>query len=403
MGTPSAGYVSDFVFNHQSLEGLQDATYDIQVATQDVTKKSSGGWDAYQPGNGSHSLSGTCVYEEDDPVQADMITKTTAKTEVFAKFRPLAYSSGNNQFVGHGFFTQQQVSSPNKEAISFPMGFQYTGLARRLTEYPATSPRIRLRSLDIDGNGLFSEADAYSDGDFIGGTGNQWDNTGSDGGNFYNSVSDATRPEYDNTLSANAYGAPGVRFTGASSELLASSLAASTYDFLHDGTDWHLFIVIMFDSTYSASDQPILATQNQDTSQSGIFLNKKAANTIQFQMGRSSGSDWTFNRTSSIAVPTDVPILLEVRHEVGGAGDDLQILCNEAAVQSEATALAAYDTVNSAADVIRMNTNPGGTAHGQGTYFHVELYNSVLSTVNRAALIQALKDDYGFKFEAQPA
>lgn len=131
MGTPSAGYVSYLAIAGVEVGGLQDCTLDVNVATIDVTDKDSGGWDEFIAGQGSASISGTCVYEEDDAGQEDVIDAILAKTVASWVFRPLGTGAGQDEWTCNGFVTSVQISSPNKEALSFPFSVQLTGQPTR--------------------------------------------------------------------------------------------------------------------------------------------------------------------------------------------------------------------------------------------------------------------------------
>jgi predicted secreted protein len=133
-GTPKPGRLSTLSIGGVAIGGLQDATLDVQRAEIDTTDKDSAGWDEFIPGQGSLSINGTCVYEEDDAGQEDLIDAILAGTTASFVFRPWGASSGADQWTATGFPTSTQLDSPNKEALSFPFTIRLSGAPTRANQ-----------------------------------------------------------------------------------------------------------------------------------------------------------------------------------------------------------------------------------------------------------------------------
>ena len=111
--------------------GVQDCDLKISVTTIDVTDKDSDGWDEFLAGQGSASIDGTCVYEEDDLGQEKFIDAILAKTMPKFRFRPWGATPTADEWVVIGFPTSATISSPNKDALSFPFSIQISGKPTR--------------------------------------------------------------------------------------------------------------------------------------------------------------------------------------------------------------------------------------------------------------------------------
>ena len=135
-GTPKPGRVTDLAIEtvigagplaFTRIGGVQDCDLKISVTTIDVTDKDSNGWDEFLAGQGSASIDGTCVYEEDDVGQDLFVTVILAKTMPKFRFRPWGTLVTADEYVCLGFPTSATISSPNKDALSFPFSIQISG------------------------------------------------------------------------------------------------------------------------------------------------------------------------------------------------------------------------------------------------------------------------------------
>lgn len=132
-GTPKPGRITDLSIDAVLIGGIQDATLEISRNAIDVTNKDDAGWDSFINGQGSASISGTCVYEEDDAGQEDLIDAILAGSDtlnVFV-FRPWGASVGADMWTWNGMVTSANVDSPNKDALSFPITIQLSGAPTR--------------------------------------------------------------------------------------------------------------------------------------------------------------------------------------------------------------------------------------------------------------------------------
>lgn len=131
MGTPAAGRITTLSIAAVAVGGLQDVRLEVSMNPIDVTDKDSAGWDEFIGGQGSLTMSGTCVYEEDDPGQEDFIDAVIAKTSASYVFRPLGANTGDDEWTVNGFITSSTIDSPNKEALGFDFSIQLTGTPTR--------------------------------------------------------------------------------------------------------------------------------------------------------------------------------------------------------------------------------------------------------------------------------
>jgi predicted secreted protein len=141
MGTPQAGRISDLDIEttvgggtYTALGGLQDANLKVAKAEIDVSDKDSGGWDEFIPGQGSATIDGSLVYEEDDAGQALLITSILASDVRSVRFRMWGVDPGQDQWVCNGFITSADLSSPNKEALGFSFSIRLTGKPTKSTQ-----------------------------------------------------------------------------------------------------------------------------------------------------------------------------------------------------------------------------------------------------------------------------
>jgi predicted secreted protein len=134
MGTPRAGRLSKIDIEnavssgvYMDIGGVQDAKLKITVNAIETTDKDSAGWDEFIVGNGNATIDLTCVYEEDDTGQAELIEIILSKERRNFRFRPWGDVTSSDEWIWNGLPTSVEIDSPNKDALSFPVSIQLSG------------------------------------------------------------------------------------------------------------------------------------------------------------------------------------------------------------------------------------------------------------------------------------
>lgn len=148
------------------------------------------------------------------------------------------------------------------------------GATATAAEYP-TGAVVFLSSLNVDG----TNNSTMSDGDEVGiatGGGAKWVNTGSLGGTFDASGGTGKAPLFKESI---LNGNPVVRFAQSNVDELVSSLAASNYRFLHDGSDFTVYIGVNYSSDTSTK-HVISTTAGAGAGVTGILLRHQATDKL---------------------------------------------------------------------------------------------------------------------------
>lgn len=142
-GTPQPGHVSELEVEDTvgggtftEIGGLQDMELAINRQPFDTTDKDSAGWDEFIAGQGNATISGTCVYEEDDDGQRLFVDYILSGEKPLFRFRPWGTDTSTpaDQWSCSGIATSTTISSPNKDALSFPFSVQLSGKPARVAQ-----------------------------------------------------------------------------------------------------------------------------------------------------------------------------------------------------------------------------------------------------------------------------
>lgn len=260
------------------------------------------------------------------------------------------------------------------------------GAAVAAPAYPAGAV-IFLSSLNVDG----TDNSTMADGDEVGiatGGGAKWVNTGSLGGTFDAHGGTGKAPLFkENILNGN----PVVRFTQANVDELTSSLASSNFRFLHDGSDFTIYIGVNYSSD-SVTKHVISTTAGAAASNTGILLRHQATDKLNGYIYNTSVQEvHTIDAGNEAANSGDTNVIIYQNDSTTwrwwrnstSIGTDAQNNAPDAATDPEHT--------------LALSGSPASSSTNQieGDVTMLAIYTSAHDDDTRAAFLAAYNADFG--------
>lgn len=123
------------------VQEFQDGTFSFEMAEMNATSKDSGAWDEFLPGIRKWGMSGKCLYNDvvgsssGATGQSFLQMSVLGQTKIGITFRATS-SSGIMNWIGNGFVTKFDVTSPLTAPNEFAFTFRGTG---SISQGPSTS------------------------------------------------------------------------------------------------------------------------------------------------------------------------------------------------------------------------------------------------------------------------
>jgi len=253
---------------------------------------------------------------------------------------------------------------------------------------PQIGHRTSRRQVASSGAPDASNLRVWLDGDDIDGTNNStltngntfagWTNKGSLGGTMAQAVG-ANRPTFRTGVGPGG-ARPAADFDGA--DFMLSSLAASAFTFMHDGTGATIYTVA---KTTSSAARTLLATSTGAAANRGIGHRYNTSFSASYFM--SDGVALRINASSAAAAVTNGSFDVMASTLASADTPDMSIYVNGTSVATaDATAFSAADPSNTLA----IGANPGGAVAFLGPIYQAMVYAGSHDTATRAAVLAFL-------------